>query len=89
MILKNVERKEKNTAAIVVESDAAEFENAVNSAYPTLMRPVDLVPQRYNQQLTPGSLIVEVGSSGNTLREALAAIRLFGLLVWSPLSNQL
>ena len=33
MILKNVERKEKNTAAIVVESDAAEFENAVNTAY--------------------------------------------------------
>ena len=42
------------------------------------MRPVALVPQRYNQQLTPGSLIVEVGSSGNTLREALAAVRLFG-----------
>ena len=54
------------------------LQNAVNSAYPTLMRPVDLVPQRYNQQLTPGSLIVEVGSSGNTLREALTAIRLFG-----------
>ena len=36
------------------------------------------MPQRYNQQLAPGSLIVEVGSSGNTLREALAAIRLFG-----------
>ncbi len=54
------------------------LQNAVNSAYPTLMRPVELVPQRYNQQLTPGSLILEVGSSGNTLREALAAIRLFG-----------
>ena len=54
------------------------LQNAVNSVCPTLMRPVDLVPQRYNQQLTPGSLIVEVGSSGNTLREALAAIRLFG-----------
>ena len=54
------------------------LQNAVNSACPTLMRPVNLVPQRYNQQLTPGSLIVEVGSSGNTLREALAAIRLFG-----------
>ena len=46
--------------------------------HPTLMRPVSLVPQRYNQHLTPGSLILEVGSSGNTLREALAAIRLFG-----------
>jgi len=54
------------------------LQNAANSAYPTLMRPVSLVSQRYNQQLTPGSLIVEVGSSGNTLREALTAIRLFG-----------
>ena len=54
------------------------LQNAVNSVCPTLMRPVDLVPQRYNQQLTPGSLIVEAGSSGNTLREALNAIRLFG-----------
>ena len=41
------------------------------------MRPVALVPQRYNQQLCPGMLILEVGSSGNTLQEALAAIRLF------------
>ena len=57
------------------------LQNAVNSAFPTLMRPVELVPQRYNQQLTPGSLIIEVGSSGNTLREALAAIRLFGRAV--------
>ena len=57
------------------------LQNAVNSAFPTLMRPVALVPQRYNQQLTPGSLIVEVGSSGNTLREALTAVRLFGYAV--------
>ena len=42
------------------------------------MRPVSLVPQRYNQHLCTGSLILEVGSSGNTLQEALAAIRLFG-----------
>ena len=41
------------------------------------MRPVDVVPQRYNQQLCRGMLIVEVGSSGNTMQEALAAIRLF------------
>ena len=60
---------------------AVYLQNAVNRVNPTLMRPVDLVGQRYNQQLTPGSLIVEVGSSGNTLREALAAIRLFGKAV--------
>ena len=53
------------------------LQKAVFQTYPTLMRPVALVPQRYNQQLCPGMLILEVGSSGNTLQEALAAIRLF------------
>ena len=33
MILKNVEKKEKNTAFFQVESDAAEFEAAVDAAY--------------------------------------------------------
>ena len=33
MILKNVEKKESNTALFTVESDAAEFEAAVNGAY--------------------------------------------------------
>ena len=33
MILKNVEKKENNTAAFVVETDAAEFAEAVNDAY--------------------------------------------------------
>ena len=42
------------------------------------MRPVTLVPYRYNQHLSTGSVILEVGSNGNTLQEALAAIRLFG-----------
>ena len=50
----------------------------IDALHPTLMRPVSLVPQRYNQHLSRGSLILEVGSSGNTLQEALAAIRLFG-----------
>ena len=50
---------------------------AVNIRYPTLARPVSLVRERYNQHLTTGSLILEVGSSGNTLQEALTAIRLF------------
>ncbi len=53
------------------------LQQAAATAHPTLMRPVSLVPQRYNQQLTGGSLILEVGSSGNTLQEALSAIRLF------------
>jgi len=53
------------------------LQSAVNASYPSLMRPIKLVNERYNQQLTDGSLIIEVGSSGNTLQEALAAVRLF------------
>ena len=53
------------------------LQDAVGRVHPTLMRPVALVNQRYNQHLRPGFLILEVGSSGNTLQEALAAIRLF------------
>lgn len=53
------------------------LQNAIGQKHPTLMRPVSLVNERYNQHLTRGSIILEVGSSGNTLQEALAAIRLF------------
>lgn len=57
---------------------AVYMQNAVNEAHPTLMRPITLVNERYNQHLTTGSLIVEVGSSGNTLQEAINAVQLFG-----------
>jgi stage II sporulation protein P len=38
---------------------------------------VNLRSQRFNQHMTAGSLLVEVGTSGNTLQEALAGARLF------------
>ena len=50
---------------------------AVPLQHPTLQRPIKLVRERYNQQLTAGSLILEVGSNGNTLPEALQAIEFF------------
>ena len=45
--------------------------------YTSLARPVVLRNSRYNQQLLPGSLLVEVGGHGNTLTEALAGARLW------------
>ena len=56
---------------------ALRLRRAMEAAYPGLARPIDLVQERYNQQYTTGSLIVEVGSSGNTLPEAERAVRLF------------
>ena len=40
---------------------------------PGLCRPISFRSQRFNQDLSPGALIVEVGSAGNTRQEALLA----------------
>ena len=50
---------------------------AMNARYPGLTRPVDISQYRYNQHATTGSVILEVGCSGNTLQEALYAAELF------------
>ena len=57
---------------------ALAMQAAAMSANGALMRPIHLAPERYNQQYTTGSLIIEVGTNGNTLSEALAAAELFG-----------
>ncbi len=57
---------------------ALAMQAAAMSANGALMRPIHLAPERYNQQYTTGSLIIEVGTNGNTLSEALAAAEIFG-----------
>lgn len=41
---------------------------------PGITRPIQLRTERFNQDLLPGMLLVEVGAAGDTLREALAAV---------------
>ena len=45
--------------------------------YRSLARPIVLRSSTYNQQLSPGYLLVEVGGHGNTLTEAVAGARLW------------
>jgi stage II sporulation protein P len=52
---------------------AAAWERAMESAYPGLTRPVMLSYRFYNQDLTTGSLLIEIGGHGNNLNEALYA----------------
>lgn len=49
---------------------AAKIQNAAEIMYPDLMRPINLRTERFNGHMTLGSLILEVGSNGNTLDEA-------------------
>lgn len=49
------------------------YQRRMNLLYPSITRPVSLVKERYNTHLTTGSIILEIGTTGNTLEEAVNA----------------
>ncbi len=51
--------------------------DSMNQMYPTLARPINLRSSAFNQALAMGSVLLEVGSCGNTVEEAENAITLF------------
>lgn len=69
-------------------SFALKLQKRLSEKYPTLMRPINLRTHRFNQQLSTGSLILEVGSDANTLEEALAGARLFAQELGAYLAPQ-
>ncbi len=56
----------------------ARLQQRLHQTYPGLARPLLLADARYNQQLTNGSLLIEVGSNANTLEEACYSGELLG-----------
>lgn len=52
---------------------AAAWEEAMESRTPGLTRPVMCAYRYYNQDLTTGSLLIEIGSHANTVTEAIRA----------------
>lgn len=52
------------------------FQKAITAKYPKLMRYVNLRRERFNGHTTNASMIIEVGTSGNSLDEALRGIEL-------------
>lgn len=56
---------------------AAVLQLRLDALCPGLMRPLNLRTERFNQDLAPLTLLVEVGASGNTLSEAKLAAKTF------------
>ena len=52
---------------------ALKLQNRLEEFCPGICRTLNLRTQRYNQDLSTGALLVEIGSSGNTRQEALGA----------------
>lgn len=57
---------------------AMHLQKNANMLFPDLMRPVNIRPIIFNQNLAKGCMILEVGSDANTISEAITAIRMFG-----------
>jgi stage II sporulation protein P len=57
---------------------AAALDSSIESAAPGLCRPILFDYRQYNQDLSPGSLLIEVGSHGNTHEEAIYSGELIG-----------
>ena len=56
---------------------AVELQNALCAKWATLARPIVLRPSRFNQHQSTGEILLEIGTHGNTLQEAITAGRLF------------
>ena len=56
---------------------ASHLQKELNDRSPTLARPINLRTWAFNQNLCSGSLLVEIGSCGNTIDEALEAGKRF------------
>ena len=62
---------------------ACKLQNKANELYPNLMRPINVREERFNQQLSTGAIIIEVGSNGNTLNEAKNGAKYIGNVIAS------
>lgn len=64
------------------------LQERLTSLYPKFARPLNLRKERFNQHATPGSMIVEVGTDGNTLAEAVRAGKHFAVALAEVLHAQ-
>ena len=56
---------------------ALKLQYAMSSLFPGLAKPIKMSEYRYNQHMTSGSMILEVGCTGNTLEESVKAVKYF------------
>lgn len=67
---------------------AVGIQSALTQKWGTLARPTVLRTSRFNQHLSTGAILVEVGTHGNTLQEAITAARLYAQTVAGLMTGQ-
>lgn len=57
---------------------AVQLHATLEQRYPGICRPISFRRERFNQDLSPGALLIEVGAAGDTLEKALVAAQALG-----------
>jgi len=57
---------------------ATKLQYLLNNKVKNIARPINLRSSSFNEQYTPGSLLIEIGTCGNTLTEALNSAEILG-----------
>ncbi len=66
---------------------AAKIQNSAEIMYPELMRPINLRRERFNMHMSRGSILIEIGSNGNSLGEAEKSAVYIGNAIAAALIN--
>lgn len=66
---------------------ALELQKIMKEKYPPLARDLHLCNERYNGHVNDGAMIIEIGSNGNTLPEAIKCAQLVGECIVSLIKN--
>ncbi|WP_010247878.1 stage II sporulation protein P [Acetivibrio cellulolyticus] len=67
---------------------AITLQQKLNEKYPGLTRPIFISPNRFNQHLANGSMIIEVGGDGNTMSECLESMKYVAEVINEVVNNK-
>lgn len=60
---------------------AVKMQEKANELYPGLFRPIIVRNSRYNQHVSKGAVIIEVGATGNTMEECLVSMKYLSKII--------
>lgn len=66
---------------------AVKLQQTFEVMYPSLARALSLMPKNYNESLTTGSMLIEIGTDGNTMEEVKYSAELVGNALVSLLNT--
>ncbi len=66
---------------------AVKIQETAEELYPGLFKQMILTNSRYNQHVTNGASIIEVGATGNTLEECITSMKYLSIVLDTALTK--